>query len=495
MSEDLPEGMDPRITELVIGLMPQARSEAWKVYQSAPHALEVDELTSLAYTGLMMAAARWPAYCASRGYDPEAYQFFAAYCCVPETPVLSADLRWVPVGDLKTGHELVGVEEFPRGKGKHRRLFPAEVLEVERRQAECLRLVLADGREVVCSADHLWLTWGHFWKDHSTGLRATSHYNWYPSRLLRPGSRIASQLVPWQEETSFEAGWLAGIIDGEGCYRGISAGRRGIQITQNRGPVLDRMLVALNSLGIPYRLQDKSSSDVCVRVNIDQLPAVLKLAGSLRLTRFTDRGIWDGRSSVNRKGGLLGNYAEVVAVEPAGLREVVTLETSTGTYIANGLVAHNCLRRIRGAMLDAMRSADWVTRSTRSRAKRLREEGADTGASEAELAKRTGLTVRQIRDTEAGVAARPVAFDAGSHDVADTSGVEETAAVAGILGQVVAAMDGLDPLAQVVLALRFHQGREFGEIAEALGISEAEVTRLHNTGVLAVHEAMLRSVT
>jgi hypothetical protein len=40
-----------------------------------------------------------------------------------------------------------------------------------------------------------------------------------------------------------------------------------------------------------------------------------------------------GRSSVR-----------VVAAEPAGVHEVVSLGTSTGTYLANGLVSHNCGR-------------------------------------------------------------------------------------------------------------------------------------------------------
>ena len=67
MSE--PAGLDPEIERLVIEMMPQAKSEAWKVYQAAPHALDLDDLTSLAFTGLMMAAARWPRYCADRNFD------------------------------------------------------------------------------------------------------------------------------------------------------------------------------------------------------------------------------------------------------------------------------------------------------------------------------------------------------------------------------------------------------------------------------------------
>jgi RNA polymerase sigma factor for flagellar operon FliA len=68
-----------RVGELVAGLVPQARSEAYKVWQRAPHALEMDELESLALSGLAAAGARWPAYCAEKGHDPGALEYFAAY--------------------------------------------------------------------------------------------------------------------------------------------------------------------------------------------------------------------------------------------------------------------------------------------------------------------------------------------------------------------------------------------------------------------------------
>jgi RNA polymerase sigma factor FliA len=162
---------------------------------------------------------------------------------------------------------------------------------------------------------------------------------------------------------------------------------------------------------------------------------------------------------------------------------------------ATNYFAAYALRRIRGAMLDAMRSQDWVTRSVRARAKALRDAGQDLGRSEAELAAATNLTPRQIRDTMAGVAARPVSFDAETHDVADEGSTESQAIVSSILEQVVRAMDGLDPETQVILALRYHRDMEFGEIAERLRTDEQRVTELHDAGVLEIHAVMYREVT
>jgi len=162
---------------------------------------------------------------------------------------------------------------------------------------------------------------------------------------------------------------------------------------------------------------------------------------------------------------------------------------------ATNYFAAYALRRIRGSMLDALRSQDWVTRSVRARARALREAGLGLGKSEEELSEATGLSVQQIREVTAGVAGRPVSFDAETHDVPDAGDVEGQVAVSGIIAAVLEAIDRLDAQAQVILALRYHQGREFAQIAVALGISEDRAVALHDAGVRAVHNVMLKAVT
>ena len=74
------EEVRARVSELTAEIVPSARSEAYRVWQRAPHALEMDELEALALSGLAHAAARWPKYCAGKGFDPTAFEFFRAYC-------------------------------------------------------------------------------------------------------------------------------------------------------------------------------------------------------------------------------------------------------------------------------------------------------------------------------------------------------------------------------------------------------------------------------
>jgi RNA polymerase sigma factor FliA len=153
------------------------------------------------------------------------------------------------------------------------------------------------------------------------------------------------------------------------------------------------------------------------------------------------------------------------------------------------------LRRMRGSILDYMRSVDWVTRSTRGKAKRLREAGQDLGATEAQLTAETGLDARQIRDTMAAVARRPVSMDAEPVEVTDAADVEGQAVVNAVTGKLVEAMCAQPPLVQAVLALHYHQGLGFREIAELLSVTEPEITSANQAGLLAVHTAMVSAAS
>lgn len=151
------------------------------------------------------------------------------------------------------------------------------------------------------------------------------------------------------------------------------------------------------------------------------------------------------------------------------------------------------LRRIRGSMLDAMRSSDWVTRSVRGRAKQLRDAGQDLGISETELAAKTGMTIQQVRETLAGMARKPVSMDAEPVEVAEDDDVEGQAVVNSITSAATAAIQGLPGEAQMVLALHFYGGIELREIAELLEIRETKVSQQYQDGVAVVHEAMIHA--
>jgi RNA polymerase sigma factor for flagellar operon FliA len=152
------------------------------------------------------------------------------------------------------------------------------------------------------------------------------------------------------------------------------------------------------------------------------------------------------------------------------------------------------LRRMRGSILDALRTADWVTRSARTRAKALREAGQDRGLSDAALAAATGMSVAEVRETAAAVAARPVSLDAEPYDMAGEDDVEGQAVVSEVLAAVAGAIAWLGDPARTILALHFYNGMTLPELAPYAGVSVDEAARVHQGAVLVIHKAMMEAV-
>jgi RNA polymerase sigma factor for flagellar operon FliA len=73
------ETMDRELVSLIEDHLGMAEAISVNVWKTAPHALDIDELRSLAFFGLTQAAARWRPYCDENGYDSKAYNFFKGF--------------------------------------------------------------------------------------------------------------------------------------------------------------------------------------------------------------------------------------------------------------------------------------------------------------------------------------------------------------------------------------------------------------------------------
>jgi RNA polymerase sigma factor FliA len=149
-----------------------------------------------------------------------------------------------------------------------------------------------------------------------------------------------------------------------------------------------------------------------------------------------------------------------------------------------------CLRRMRGSILDYMRSQDWVSRTVRDRSRALRDAGQDQGQTQAQMAATTGMTTQQVSETLAAMARRPVSFDPGEHDVRDAEDTESSAVVDDLLTTAVETLQGLPLSMQFVLVLTFYSGLNVKQAAAALGMEPGEALALQQQGVLAVHSIL-----
>lgn len=266
-----------------------------------------------------------------------------ADCLVPGTKVLRGDWQWVPVEKLQVGDDLIGFDEevIPAAsgsRGRGRRYRTSQVVATMTDMRECVEVEFDDGTTVTGTKNHPWL---------ALRRRSSSARQWIRSEDLEPGDRLGVYLDAWSEAETFDEGWLAGLLDGEGSYAHSPSKTKqdscsGVfTFAQNAGPVLDRALGVLDRLGIQYKVAGKKRSGYGVREDCMTVRFTggfaehARLLGSLRPTRLLPKLRHEGRYMQALR------ERTVVAVREVEPQEVVVMETSTGTYLAEGMASHN----------------------------------------------------------------------------------------------------------------------------------------------------------
>jgi RNA polymerase sigma factor FliA len=161
--------------------------------------------------------------------------------------------------------------------------------------------------------------------------------------------------------------------------------------------------------------------------------------------------------------------------------------------------------RIRGTIRDSIRSADWATRTLRSKSKRLKDAGQDEGLSVQELAERTGMTINEINKVNNRLSKKPVSLDAklgsqtleGHQEIQIKEDIDtEGSAFANEMIEIfINTVKTLPIEEQVVIALHYYTKLDLKHVAEELQISEVQVSQLHNSGVSAVKAALTYAAT
>lgn len=252
------------------------------------------------------------------------------YCVDPDAKILTDDLRWVPASSLSVGDGLIG---FPEDINGHVTLVPSRVERHEIIQAERYRIVTSRGATVV-SAQHKFVSL--FDDRRHKNLRLLS---WRKACDLSVGDFIRYTTEPWESGHDREDGWFAGMLDGEGW---ASRAARQVGVAQCAGTCLDALREWFRSHSIPYTEHvnggKEGAKGPCYQLKASGLWPSLRLLGIARPKRLDGRAIWEGCRAFTA-----GGYdAEVLAIEPLGVGPVVSMGTSSKTFIADGFLGHNC---------------------------------------------------------------------------------------------------------------------------------------------------------
>ena len=163
------------------------------------------------------------------------------------------------------------------------------------------------------------------------------------------------------------------------------------------------------------------------------------------------------------------------------------------------------LGRIKGAIIDELRSLDWVPRSVRSRARQIERTIGELEAklgrapTDEEIAGKLGVSEEELDDDLFQISRTSIAaldelwtVSAGGDQVSlidtieDTSGPSPTAALdeTELREAMADAIAGLPEREKIVITLYYYEELTLREIGEVLAVTESRVSQLHTKAVL-----------
>lgn len=250
-------------------------------------------------------------------------------CLTPDHKILTSDLRYIPLSDVKVGDEVISVDENV-GEDKHRRFKTGKVLAHKIEKDLVYKVTLSDGTEFKVTDDHKWL------------VKTGSKYVWKETNQLRNGTHVTKALDVWEELNTYEAGWLSGIYDGEGTY-GVRASGNSVcaqmAVYQKEGLVLNKMKMVMEDIGFLANSSVATNRN-CVEIKVrGGVKNIAKILGMLRPVRLLSK------FKPEHLGRLKTTDTEnptVVAIEKLGDMDVVRIHIDEATMIVDGFVHHNC---------------------------------------------------------------------------------------------------------------------------------------------------------
>ena len=266
------------------------------------------------------------------------------YCVAPATRLLTPQLDWVEAENLKIGDSLVGVEEFPanlkldkNGQGRRgaRQWNTGTITNIRKVKKPSYKLTFSDNTTITCSDDHQWLIPLHRGKH---GRGGSFNAEWRKTSDIKVGTRFLKVLEPWNinDWEPYDRGYISAALEGEGSLSQIKKSRAmSITFSQKENVMMKKVRSIFDKYSVNYgdshRLNNVRNLYVCSKPNI------LKLLGVAKPQRLLDK------LNFNEVGGAFPiTNLTLLKKEFIGDQDVIAIETTNHTYIAEGIISHNC---------------------------------------------------------------------------------------------------------------------------------------------------------
>ena len=170
------------------------------------------------------------------------------------------------------------------------------------------------------------------------------------------------------------------------------------------------------------------------------------------------------------------------------------------------------ITRIKGAIIDELRSMDWVPRSVRARAREIEransklEHRLQRAATDTELAAELGITEEELQQSLLAISHSSIAALDELWSVSDSSGdqvslmdtLEDPGApdparaldMGDMKDRIADAIARLPEREKLVIALYYYENLTLREIGEVLGVTESRISQLHTKAVLRLRSRM-----
>jgi RNA polymerase sigma factor for flagellar operon FliA len=169
-----------------------------------------------------------------------------------------------------------------------------------------------------------------------------------------------------------------------------------------------------------------------------------------------------------------------------------------------------CVPRIRGAMLDELRTMDWVPRLVRSKASKLeharKEVEAEVGRppTDVELARKLGVTMEEYEKHKAEASAvNLISLNKKWYETDSYKDVREIDILEDIKGEdpttgiqkrdlMKLVTKGLNRNERLIIILYYYEELTMKEIGNTLGLSESRVSQMHSSIVARLKDQLKR---
>ena len=260
------------------------------------------------------------------------------YCITPDMRLLGEDLRWKPASEFSVGDDVLGFDENIESGRHGRRYKNANIEIITETDAEVFEVTLESGKVLKVTKEHKFL------------VSNNSQYAWVETKDLRTKetspkyySKLPCLLPVYEQDTSFDAGWMSGMLDGEGCLSNGKQRPHTLSVAQRPTGTLEKLERVFKKFEVNTSKRDVKASTDCISLRVTGgFSEVYRALCLFRPERLLAKVNFDSFGRLEMRGKSFNDG--VVSVKSVGVQKILKIQTSARTFMCEGYPMHNCVQ-------------------------------------------------------------------------------------------------------------------------------------------------------